>query len=345
MRTLILIISSLVTISLTTHASPSDAMKSFLNSNIEGKSVKEVFCKWDDHVAVTDADVAKLKDKLLILVPQLGIPALQNLAGLTASDLEVTGSTDCSQSLQPKTFSVAVRKGFSIRVFINDAYAQETYKIVVHNLSSENISKIYQQTVPHVNMGLGLVIMENVVKLINENVVPLQLQPRNISLDNINGVEAIQIDFADIAKAGELHSLLLMADGTLMAMNQLNVELNSTSDANIIPDVTYKIIAVARCICVASMVVKDENGQGGHILDKQKVSSILVNVQNKDVVLENPPDGIRNYYAGLNSNKWVIAELAKKGIKLEGYDSIALISFSGPVTLYTDETGTTPIFK
>jgi hypothetical protein len=342
MRTLAVTLLSLMSISLSAQASPSDAMKSFLTSKIGNKSVNEVFCKWDDQVAVTDTDVAQLKEKILVLIPQLGIPALQNLAGISASDLQVSGSPNCSQSLKPRTFGVGVRSGFSIRAFISDINGQEIYRIGVNSLVSEKVSAIYKQVAPLVQMGLGINAMDNVVKMVNANVVPLNLKPRSMDVDNINGVGSLNINFAEIAKAGELFSLSLMADGTLMALNQLNVDLNSQSTAGA-PVATYEIVAVARCICNASMIVRGDNGQAGSVLDSQKVSSIKIRVQNKEVVLQNPPGGIRDYYAGAENDAWVKAELAKKGIKLGNNDSVDLISFTGSVTLYTNENGTTPI--
>lgn len=336
---------SLVSISFTAHASPSEAMKSFLTSKIGGKTVNEVFCKWDDQGAVTDSDVAQLKGKILTLLPQMGIPALQNLSGINASDLQVSGSPHCSQSLKPRTFGVGVRRGFSIRAFIADQNGQEVYRIGVNSLVSNKVSAIYQKVAPMVQMGLGMNAMDNTVKMVNANVVPLILRPLNMKTDSYNGNNYLVISFSDIGRAGELHSLTLGSDGTLMAMNQLNVDLNSQANSGNQAVATYKINAVARCICNASMIVRGDNGQVGNVLNSQKVSSIKISVQNKEVVLQNPPAGIRVYYAGAENDAWVKAELAKKGIKLGNNDSVDLISFTGSVTLYTDENGTTPISR
>lgn len=341
MRSLAVTILGIVSIGLSAHASPSESMKSFLTSKIRDKSVSEVFCKWDDQVAVTDADVAQLKQKILVLLPQLGIPALQT-AGINASDLQVSGSPNCSQSLKPRTFGVGVRQGFSIRAFIADVNGQEVYRIGVNNLVSDKVSAIYQKVAPLVQMGLGMNAMDNVVKMVNANIVPLSLKPRSMSIDNINGVGSLNINFAEIAKAGELYSLSLMADGTLMAMNQLNVDLNSQSASNG-QVATYEIRAAARCICNASLMVSGDNGQSGYVLDSQKVSSIKISVQNKEVVLQNPPQGIRSYYAGAESDAWIKAELAKKGIKLGANDSVDLISFTGSVSLFEDADARKPI--
>lgn len=345
MRALAVTLLSLVTMSLTAQASPSDSMKSFLTSEIQGKSVNEILCKWDDTVAVTDNDVAEVKDSILKLLPQLGIKAFQNISNIQASDLEVSGSPNCDSSLKARLFGVGIRSNFSIRVLISGTEGQEQYRIAVHNLKSEKVAQLYKGVAQFARMGLAANVMENIVKELNKDVVPVSARPLEMELDNVNGVGSLNIRFAEIAKTGELYSLSIMDDGSLFATNQLNVDLNGQTISTG-PVETYEIQSVARCICAASMTVRSGSGKLGHVLDTQKVASIKVRVKGKEVKevdLQNPPGDIRHYYAGSSSDAWVKSALAKKGIQLGEKDSMSLISFTGSVTLYEDAEGTNPI--
>lgn len=125
--------------------------------------------------------------------------------------------------------------------------------------------------------------------------------------------------------------------------NQFNVDLNEQARVGDQTVITYKLLAVARCLCNASILVKSDSGQEGYVLNSQIVSSITVLVQDREVVLKNPPAGIRDYYAGLESDSWVKDELDKMGIKLADNDSVELISFTGSVVLYAGPDGTAPI--
>lgn len=342
MRSLAVTFLSLVSISLSANASPSDAMKSFLNAKVRGKSVKEVLCKWNDQSAVSDADVIQLKQMTLKLIPELGIPALRDLSGVNASDLQMRGSPNCTD--KPSGFGVGVPQAFSIRAEIFGKDGQESYRIAINDISkSAEVVALYKKVAPLVQMGLGQNAMDNVVKSINQTIVPLSLRPLDMKHDSINGVGSLNISFSNIAKRGELHSLSLMADGTLMAMNQLNVELSGQAASTDGASATYQIVAAAKCICNASLVVKSDDGKSGYVLNSQKVKSITVRVQNKEVTLENPPAGVRDYYAGAEDDAWVKSELSKKGIKLKEGDSVDMMSFKGNVTLYSDSNGTNPI--
>lgn len=331
-----------MSVSLSAQTSPSEAMKSFLNTKIRDKSVKEALCKWNDQAAVTDSDVLQLKKLTLNLIPQLGIPALRDLSGIKVSDLEMRGSPHCTD--KPSSFGIGVRETFSIRAEISNNNGQENYIIAINNISkSPEVIALYNKVAPLVQKGLALNVMDNVAKSINQTIVPLSQRPLSIKHELINGVGSLNINFSEIANSGELYSLSLKEDGTLMAFNQLNVDLNNHATTTGEASVNYQIIAAARCVCNASLIVKGENGQTGHILDSQKVSSITVQVQNKEITLQNPPAGIRDYYDGVENDVWVKSELTKKGIKLAENDLVVLMSFKGAITLYTDHTGVTPI--
>jgi hypothetical protein len=339
MRNFAITILGLVSLSLTVQASPSsDAMKSFLNSRIGEKSVSNILCKWEDP-SVTGPVVLQVKKNLMVLLPQLGIPALQDISTVKATDLQVSGSPSCAE--RAYTFAVTTQK-FSIRAFIDESGAEATYRIGVNNLNSKDVLTIYKQAESVTKMGLGLNAMDNIVKAINQKIVPISLKPQDMTSDEYDGVKSININFASIAKSGELYSLSLMDNGDVMFMNQLNVDLNTQGAATGKVE-TYTIQSVARCICKASMSVQSESGKVGSVLNSQKVASIKLAVGGKEVVLKNPPKGIRSYYAGAERDSWVLAELLKQKVKVGPNDSIDLISFTGSLTLFEDFEGSNPV--
>lgn len=68
-------------------------------------------------------------------------------------------------------------------------------------------------------------------------------------------------------------------------------------------------IATVRCLCAASMIMKCGK-VAGHIRDEAPLAYLRVVVKSKNgvtrtVTLNNPPNGIRDYYAVM-SNEWLL---------------------------------------
>lgn len=224
MRNFAMTFLSLISISLSAHASPRDAMRSFLYSKIGNKTVNEVLCKWSDHVSVTDADAAKLNEKVLVLLPQLGIPVLKTAAfNVSASDLIVSVGEYCTEELKPEAFIVDIGRTGVLKVVIGEQNGKEVYRLNMGRIFSEKVSEIYRQVAPLVKKGLGMSEMYNTVKLINANVVPLSLRPIDMKLERSHdGREYLAIDFSNM----ESFRVTLDAEGNLSIMNSLNIYLN-----------------------------------------------------------------------------------------------------------------------
>lgn len=102
------------------------------------------------------------------------------------------------------------------------------------------------------------------------------------------------------------------------------------------------IQAAVRCSCPASMVVTCQSGRQGFVDDAQLARSITISVTNtatgdvQTVVLNDPPSGIRSYYANLNEDPWIVAQLGAQGLtNLNGLIlNVKSIRFGDEVVLY-----------
>lgn len=86
--------------------------------------------------------------------------------------------------------------------------------------------------------------------------------------------------------------------------------------------ISCKLKDAVRCLCPASLTVDCDKGFTGFIANDEKPQSIVVSVYDKEkgtakeVTLENPPEGIRSYYAGIDSDAWITRQLGDKGITI-----------------------------
>lgn len=125
------------------------------------------------------------------------------------------------------------------------------------------------------------------------------------------------------------------------------------SSVSFAADLSCSIKAVARCICPASMVMDCGSGFSGYIANDEKPKSITISVFDKttgkkqDVVLDNPPQGVRSYYAGIDGDPWVIRQLGDKGIAINSKTQLDMSSarFPDTVNLYSDENKNGPKSK
>lgn len=109
-------------------------------------------------------------------------------------------------------------------------------------------------------------------------------------------------------------------------------------------DLSCSLKSAVRCLCAASLVVDCGSGFSGYIADEEKPNSIVVSVYDKttgkkqEVVINNPPEGIRSYYGGIDSDPWIIRQLGDKGIAFTSNSQLDLISAKFPesLTLYSD---------
>jgi|GEM_PF-7104467 len=107
-----------------------------------------------------------------------------------------------------------------------------------------------------------------------------------------------------------------------------------------------ELIATARCMCAASMIVKIGNRQG-NIANDQKVDSVTLGANDKLVRIEKPEAGIRDYYVIYDLSKYpqVLAALSAAGIDASRLDRVTLESFEAAddTPLFADHNATRPI--
>jgi hypothetical protein len=109
-------------------------------------------------------------------------------------------------------------------------------------------------------------------------------------------------------------------------------------------DLSCSIQAAVRCICAASLMVDCGSGFSGYIANEEKPNSVVVSVYDKasgkkqDVIMNNPPEGIRSYYAGLDRDPWITRQLGDKGITINSNTQLDVTSakFPDSLTLYSD---------
>lgn len=108
--------------------------------------------------------------------------------------------------------------------------------------------------------------------------------------------------------------------------------------------ISCKLKDAVKCLCPASLTVDCGKGFTGFIANDEKPQSIVVSVYDKEkgttkeVTLENPPEGIRSYYAGIDSDAWITRQLGDKGITITSNTQLNVTSAKFPesLTLYED---------
>ena len=109
-------------------------------------------------------------------------------------------------------------------------------------------------------------------------------------------------------------------------------------------DEVCTIKAAVRCACRAEMLVACQSGRNGFVDNDERARSLTLSVvnpstgQKREVLLTDPPAGIRSYYGTLNDDTWVAAQLDAQGLtKLEGLVlNVKTIRFADDVALYDD---------
>lgn len=109
-------------------------------------------------------------------------------------------------------------------------------------------------------------------------------------------------------------------------------------------DLSCSLQGAVRCLCAASLMADCGSGFSGYIANEEKPNSIVVSVYDKasgkkqDVVMSNPPEGIRSYYAGIDRDPWITRQLGDKGITITSNTQLDVTSakFPDSLTLYSD---------
>jgi hypothetical protein len=116
-------------------------------------------------------------------------------------------------------------------------------------------------------------------------------------------------------------------------------------------DLSCKLESVVRSPSPASIFLDCGDGFSGHVANEERPTSITLLVQEnstekREVILNNPPNGIRSYYGDQNDG-WILKQLGDLGIVINSKTHFALkfATFPDTLILYRDTNKRNPLSK